>query len=282
MIIDFHTHTFPDAIAERAVSKLAAAANIKNFTNGTYDRLRTVTKESGVDYSVLLPVATSPKQHGTINRVAMEINEKFPETGILSFGGIHPDNTDYREILKTLADNGVKGIKLHPVYQGTYIDDIRYLNIIDCACENGLIVLIHAGYDIGFPGHDEAAVPHIKKVIDTLHPEKFVLAHMGGWNNWDEVEEIIAGTDVWLDTAYTLLPNTAMDGNPRNKPGELQLSKEQFLRIVRKHGADRVLFGTDSPWGFQSEEIKAVKESGLTLSEQTAVLGENAAKLLNL
>ncbi len=282
MIIDFHTHTFPEAIAEKAVSKLAATANIKNNTNGTVAELKAAADSAGIDYSVLLPVATSPKQHSTINRVAIEINEKFRETGILSFGGIHPDNAEYKEIIKNLAEHGIKGIKIHPVYQDTYIDDIRYLNIIDTACEYGLITVVHAGYDIGFPGNDKATVPHIKNVIDTLHPQKFVLAHMGGWDNWDEVEEIIAGSDVWLDTSFALLPNIALSGEIRNKPGELQLSNEQFLRIVRKHGANRILFGTDSPWGRQAEDIKSIKESGLSSEEQTAVLGENAAMLLGI
>lgn len=282
MIIDFHTHTFPDAIAEKAVAKLAAKANTKNYANGTFDNLKGLADEAKIDYSVVLPVATSPKQHSTINKVAIETNDRFRETGIISFGGIHPDNSDYKEILRNLAEHGVKGIKIHPVYQDVYIDDKRYLDIIDCACENDLIVVTHAGYDIGFPGNDKVTVPHIKNVIDTLHPKKFVLAHMGGWDCWDDVEEIIAGEDVWLDTAFTILPYVAPSGELRNKPGEQQLSKEQFVRIIRKHGVDRVLFGTDSPWGLQDADVKSIKESGLSLEEQTAVLGENAVKLLGI
>lgn len=280
MIIDFHTHTFPDAIAERAVGKLAAKADIKNFATGTYSNLRETSRVAGIDCSVVLPVATSPTQYETINRVAIETNDLFWDEGIMSFGGIHPDNENYKDILKSLKQNGVKGIKLHPVYQGTFIDDIKNMRIIDCASELDLITIIHAGYDIGFPGSEEATVPHIKNVIDTIHPEKFVLAHMGGWLNWDEVEEMIVGENVWLDTAYTLRPNVGQDGKPRKNSEGYRLSPEQFLRIVRTHGTNRILFGTDSPWGERGEEVKTIKEIGLTEDELNMILGGNAMKLL--
>ena len=148
MIIDFHTHTFPEALAERAVNKLAKSARAQNYLNGTLSALRSSMLDAGIDYSVLLPVVTKPEQQQNINKIAMEINSHSHETGLISFGGIHPDNEDYRQILRQCAANGIKGIKLHPIFQQTYLDDIRYLRIIECACENNLIILVHAGYDV--------------------------------------------------------------------------------------------------------------------------------------
>ena len=204
MIIDFHTHTFPEALAERAVSSLAKSARAKNYLNGTMDSLRNSMKDAGVDYSILLPVVTKPTQQREINRLAMEINTHSQETGLISFGGIHPDNEDYRQILRHFAGNGMKGIKLNPIFQKTYLDDIRYLRIIDCACENDLIVLVHAGYDISYPQRAYASAPHIIAVLDQLKPRKLVLAHMGGWLCWRESEENIIGRNVWLDTSFSL------------------------------------------------------------------------------
>ena len=66
----------------------------------------------------------------------------------MSFGGIHPDSANYRKQMNIIADLGFKGVKIHPDYQGVMIDDIRYLRIIEYACELGLIVLTHAGIDI--------------------------------------------------------------------------------------------------------------------------------------
>ena len=111
MIIDFHTHTFPPKIAAAALDKLSDNSGSRSYSNGMIDGLQDSIKKSGIDMAVVLPVATSPSQYETINRVAIETNEHTDETGILSFGGIHPDNDNYKDILSSLKNNGVKGIK---------------------------------------------------------------------------------------------------------------------------------------------------------------------------
>ena len=67
MIIDFHTHTFPDELADRAVGTLAHSGGIHNYLDGRVDSLKESMKKAGIDYSVLLPVATKPNQCDTIN-----------------------------------------------------------------------------------------------------------------------------------------------------------------------------------------------------------------------
>lgn len=299
MIIDFHTHAFPVSLAGRALEKLSKSARARNYLDGTAEALSCSMREAGIDYSVLLPVVTRPKQQEDINRAAIETNEHSAETGLLSFGGIHPDNSDFRQILRRLAESGVRGVKLHPVFQQAYLDDIRYLRIIECACENDLIVLIHAGYDIGYPGNEYSSVSHIAAMLDMIHPRKLVLAHMGGWGCWNEVEEFIIGRDVWLDTAFSLLPVQPAPGTQRRPDEDPPLSRSQFLRMVRRHGTDRILFGTDSPWDSQKETIAALKAmklpenvtkktdcpslmDGLTAEELSDILGNNGARLLRL
>lgn len=282
MIIDFHTHTFPENLAGRAIAKLAASSRAKNYLDGTADALRASMKEAGVDYSILLPVATRPGQQGDINRAAIETNRHSEETGLISFGGIHPENEDYREILRRLSENGVKGVKVHPVFQRVPIDDIRYLRIIECASENDMIVITHAGYDIGFPGEDFSSVRRIERMLDAVKPRKTVLAHMGGWDCWEEVEERILGRDVWLDTAFSLLPIEPAPGTVRRPEENPPIAREQFLQMVRRHGVERILFGTDSPWSGQREMVAAIRHSGLDAMEQEAVLGGNARKLLGI
>ena len=282
MIIDFHTHTFPENLAGRAIARLAASSRAKNYLDGTADALQVSMKEAGVDYCVLLPVATRPSQQEDINRAAIEANRHSEETGLISFGGIHPGNEDYREILRRLSENGVKGVKIHPVFQRVAIDDIRYLRIIECASENGMIVITHAGYDIGFPGEDFSSVRRIGRMLDAVKPRKMVLAHMGGWDCWEEVEERILGRDVWLDTAFSLLPIEPATGTVRRPEENPPLSREQFLRMVHRHGTERILFGTDSPWSGQREMVAAIRDSGLDKKEREAVLGGNAGELLGI
>lgn len=281
VIIDFHAHTFPEQIAKRAIAKLSESAHIKNYLDGTLDALKLSMREAGIGYAVLLPVATKPAQQEDINRAAVLANEHFQETGILSFGGIHPDNENYRQIIRELASHGVRGIKLHPVFQQTNFDDMRYLRIMECACEYDLIILTHAGLDASFPDQTFAAPFRIRNALKQIQPDKLVLAHMGGWNFWDEAEELLAPYNVYLDTAYSLSPlrsNTGTATDEHYKP----LSREQFLRMVKTFGTDHILFGSDSPWTDLKESLSLIRESGLSDSDIDDILGNNAAKLLGI
>ena len=283
MLIDFHTHTFPDSIAAAAVDRLQSAAHIRPFTDGTLHALRASMNAAGVDYSVNLPVATLPRQVPQINDTAARINERTPETGVLSFGAMHPDYAGWRAELARVAALGIRGIKLHPPYQGADFDDLRYLRILERAGELGLVVLVHAGLDIGLPDADRAAPAMIRRAVRSVGPLKLVCAHMGGWRQWDAVEELLPDTGVYLDTSFSLGRITPNNDGYLWADAELPLMRrEQFARIVRAFGAERILFGTDSPWGEQAEALRLIRELPLTPDEQAAILGGNAARLLGL
>ena len=159
---------------------------------------------------------------------------------------------------------------------------MRYLRLIECAGENDMIVITHAGCDIGFPGEDFSSVRRIERMLDTVKPRKFVLAHMGGWGCWEEVEGRILGRDVWLDTAFSLLPIEPAPGTVRAPEENPPLSRDRFLGMVSRHGAGRILFGTDSPWGDQKKSVEVIQNLPISQEEKDAILGKNAVKLLGL
>lgn len=265
MIVDIHTHVFPPAIVEKALTKLSQSAHVPYYTNGMISGLSESMIKNKVDVSIVQPVVTNPKHTRDMNEIAVETTEQFENTGILSFGGIHPDNTDYVDVLKGLVKNGVKGIKLHPVFQDVDIDDQRYLRIIDKASELGLIMLMHAGYDISCPGKREAAVSKIKNMLDAVHPENFILAHMGGFGEWEEVPEMLAKHNVYIDMAASL---QGMDVKVANE-------------VIAAQPVERILYGSDSPWTDQGESLK-VCERYFKGEAYGKVVGENARKLLGL
>ena len=286
MLIDFHTHTFPDELANKVILKIAGDASIRHYTEGTNSSILESMDRAHVDMSVILPVVTKPSQCETINKVAKDVNDRyFPR--LLSFGGIHPDNEDYRIILKDLAESGIKGIKLHPLYQGVAIDDIRNLRIIDCASELGLIVVIHAGKDLSFPG-DFADPERISRMLDEVHPEKIVLAHMGSYARWEDVYEQLCGRGAYLDTSFSLNPVRPLKDTPEGRESLAAnsmlvspLRRELFRKMVEKNGVDHMLFASDSPWGDQKETFELVDEC-LDGSEKEAVYYGNALRLLEL
>lgn len=271
MIIDMHTHVYPEKIAKRAVEKLSKAADIPAQSNGMKSGLQESMKRAGVDYSLLLPVATSVKQVDKMNQEAVAANECAGETGLLSFGAIHPDTPDYKAVLSWLADHDVRGIKLHPDYQGTFFDDIRMERIVDKATELGLYTVVHGGIDIGLPDPIHCTPARTVKVLQDTGTDKLIVAHMGGWTLWDEVEELLIGRNVYLDTSFSIDCLEGVQG---------LLNKERFTRMVRDHGADRILFGTDSPWCDQKQSKEWILHTDLTGEEKEKILGENARKLL--
>lgn len=283
MIIDFHTHTYPEQIAGRAIDRLAAQNDIFNYSDGTVDGLSRSQLAAGIDYSVVLPVATKPSQVKTINENALMMNEKTRQTHLIYFAAIHPDCDDAGAIIDEISLNGFIGIKLHPMSQQTFIDDERYLRIIDRACENGLLVQIHSGADITFPGDTYSSPIHTKKMLDTLGtPPGIILAHMGGLQDWDDVFALLSGYDVFLDTSSSLEPLLTYAGKKVPGPFRTPLSHSLFYSLVDAFGADHILFGSDSPWGGQKEALAALNSSGLDERELRLIRGENAARLLEL
>lgn len=268
MIIDFHTHIFPEKLAVKTITKLEAAANVKACADGREQTLIRSMEASGVDVSIVLPVVTAPEQFSTINRFAVSLNEKYSSKNVrlLSFGGIHPDTADYKSKLRELKEMGLQGIKLHPDYQGTYFDDLKYMRILEEASVLGLVTVVHAGIDIGFPDHVHCSVDRILKVLDEVAPQKLVLAHLGGFRVWEDVEQRIAGRDVYLDTAYT----------------EGMIADDLFLKILKKHGADRILFATDSPWSGQVESLAQIRRLVVNEQEREMILGRNAQRLITV
>lgn len=262
MIIDFHTHMFPDKIAGRTLDYLSGIFGASPFADGTHDGLCESMEQAKVDISIALPAVTKVSQVESINRFA----SAYTEEPVISFGGIHPDCGNYKEILKEIRNLGLKGIKLHPDYQDAYFDDIRYERIIDASSELGLITVVHAGVDPKCPEDVHCTPKMARKVLDDVRPEKLVLAHMGGNEMWDDVERYLVGQNVYFDTGVVL------DTMPQ----------EQFLRIVRTHGADRILFGTDSPWAGQKNFVELLKAMPLTEEEKQKIFAENAKELLGL
>lgn len=282
MIIDFHTHTFPAKAAPRIIAQLTENGHIPHHTDGTPEGLAASMQAAGIGLSVNLPVMTRVDQVEHVNSSLIERYETLLSEGILTFGGLHPDMADPKAEIRRLKENGIQGVKLHPAYQQTDLNDIRYLRMIDALSEAGLITVVHAGHDIGFPGHNFASVAHILDLVETVRPEKFVLAHMGGWQDWDRVEKDLCGLPVYLDTAFAIGPLDPFGDGSLHPLYRTNLSNGQFVRIVRKHGADRVLFGSDSPWSGQKAYVDRLNAAGLTDCEKAMIFGRNSQTLLGL
>ncbi len=268
-LIDFHTHVFSDKIAQKAIEMLARQANTTPHTDGTVDGLLAQMTAAGADLAVALPVLTKPSQFDGVNRFAAELNARMANASprILSFGGMHPACEDVSQKMQQLKDMGFLGVKIHPDYQGTFIDDEGYVTILRCAVELDMIVVTHAGVDDGYPDQPVRCTPErVLKLLSRVPHSKLVLAHFGGNRLTEEVLEKLAGKDVYFDTSYCV-----HDVDPA-----------LFQRVLEKHGEDRILFATDCPWRDVGEEYEIIKSFGLPIKTQEKIFYRNAERLLGI
>lgn len=262
MVIDFHVHCFPDELAPRAVSALSQCAGIPPRVEGTIKNIKESMRVAKVDKSVVLSIATKPSQTEKVNTWAGEIQSEE----IIAFGSIHPEYEDWKKELERIKGLGIKGIKYHPDYQGFYVDDERMFPVYEYAFQLGMILIFHAGVDIGLSAPFHCTPDRLQRLVHAFPGGKVVAAHMGGFDYWDQVETFLVGENIYFDTSYSfdVLP------------------QEQMKRIIHHHGAEKILFATDSPWKDQTEEIEKLKALKLSQSENLLILGNNAKHILGI
>ncbi len=270
MIIDFHTHTFPERIAARTIELLkencVRVSNypMQNCTDGTSASLIEIEQRAGVDMAVVLPIVTNPKQTETVNRVACEVNEA---KGFLhSFGSLHPLDPEALNWLDRLADEGFKGIKLHPEFQGYFADCPEADAVYERAEKLGIAVVLHAGRDIGYEPPVKTTPEMLRRVIEKFPDLTLVAAHLGGWRMWDDVKKYLVGTPVYFDTAFI------------SDFTEKDLCRE----IINKHGAEHILFGSDAPWEDPAVTLEFIRSLGLSQTDLKKICGDNSANLIGV
>ena len=258
-VIDMHAHVFPDTLAPTALAALQGQSGLEPVYDGTTAGLAAAMARAGVARSVIQPVASKPSQVRSIN----DWLAGLADPRLSAFGALHPDLADPVAELARLQARGVCGVKLHPEFQSFRPDDERLDSLYEGLARRGLVVFFHAGKDIAIPTvHSDPAC--FARVLDRHPGLVVVLAHMGGWRQWDDVERDLAGRDVYLDTAFSMS----------------DLGARGFCRLVAAVGAERVLFGSDGPWGDAAAEIALLAAMPLPGEAREAILWGNAARLL--
>lgn len=259
-VIDMHAHAFPDRVAASALAVVGGNAGVVPEYDGTLEGLRRLAAEAGVTRSVVQPVASRPSQVQSINEWASEAGDER----VTLFAAMHPDLPDLEAEVTRLAVRGFLGFKLHPEYQSFRPDEERLDPLYATAARHNLIVYFHAGEDLGLPGVH--STPEIFASVLDRHPDlTLVLAHMGGWRQWDDVHRHLVGRQVYLDTSFSLA----------------YLGAEGFVDLVEAHGVERVVFGSDVPWANLRSEIAMLSDLPLSTGDLDTIFWRNAAALLD-
>jgi predicted TIM-barrel fold metal-dependent hydrolase len=279
--IDFHIHAFADKIAERAIGTLRQ--NLRDgglddtvYGNGSYsDTERIFSDSNDVGYSgVFMPISTKLSQMNICNNVAAAKNNYIitENTRFWSYGSVFPLTETAEELAAVLSELerikalGLYGIKLHPDYQNFFIDDERVFPVYEKCAELSIPIMFHAGFDPVSPKLTHATPDRALRVIENFPKLTLILAHMGGEYYWDDVEKLIAGKNCYIDTSYCA----------ENMDSAL------MERMIKNHGAEKVLFGSDFPWKSPADIRHKIDSLNLSEREKSDIYYKNAYRLLGI
>ncbi|MBQ2766459.1 MAG: amidohydrolase family protein [Clostridia bacterium] len=265
MIIDFHTHCFPDALAPRAMASLAATSapwGLVPLTDGTVAGTEAYLRTAGVDRAVVCNIATNARQQSKVNDFAIALNQS--SRMLTALGSVHPESDCITAELDRLQAAGIRGIKIHPDYVGIEVDDPRFSPIFAGCAERGMFVITHAGFDPISPKHIHASPSMLRRVLDRHPSLTLIAAHVGGMHECEEVLEHLVGTKIFIDTSMAQIMGS--------DPAEAPLVKQ----ILTEHDPGRILFGSDLPWTNPREALAFTHS--LNLPER--IYADNALSLL--
>jgi hypothetical protein len=260
MIIDVHCHAWPDAIAERALGP--RVPQLPRVGDGRISTLPGVLAASGVDRGVLLGIADTAKYVDGVNRFV----GRSRGGPLLGFGTVHPD-LPVEENLASLRSNGIRGVKLHSLFQGFAYDDRRVWDILE-AFGSEIAVIAHVGAGGDRESNERATPGMIRDIVRQFPDLRMIACHFGGYHKLDEAEADLLGENVHLETSWP--------------PSLATLAPEKVRDIISRHGADRIVFGSDWPMADPAREIEAVTALGLSDEVTEGILGGNFARLMGL
>lgn len=260
-IIDFHTHAFPDEIAERAMKTLEKEGGIKARLDGRISSLLSSMDQNGIDKSVVCPIATKPSQFDSIITWCNKIRTER----IIPFPSFHPDDPHFAERIVQIKGEGFKGIKFHPYYQDFNLDEEKLFPIYEKIAKENLMLVVHSGFDFAFPRIEKADPSKIVTVKSNFPEIKLVTTHLGSWEQWEEVERLLMGKPIYMEISFSLE----------------YLKKERAKEIIINHPREYILFGTDSPWTDQGKTLSLLRGLELGHEVENRILRENALTLLN-
>jgi predicted TIM-barrel fold metal-dependent hydrolase len=259
-IIDFHAHAFPDQVAASAIPYLEEEGDVKANHDGRISSLLAIMDREGVDKSVICCIATRPSQFEAI----VSWSKQISSDRIIPFPSFHPDDPQAVEHISQIKEQGFKGIKMHPYYQQFFLDDEKLYPAYEKISELGLILVMHTGFDIAFPRIRRCDPRQILNVMTRFPELKMVTTHLGAWQQWAEVENLLAGRKIYMDISYTLG----------------QIDTQTARRIILKHPREYLLFGTDSPWSGPQKTYKQLQALELGDEREELILRKNGLALL--
>lgn len=235
---DIHTHAFHAKIAAKVVRQLESHYHIPPIGTGELDDLLPRLSRAGISHACIHSAATAPDQVIPANRWAATLGR---QPGIIPFGTMHPDYPGLEEELTFLQRRGIRGIKLHPDFQGFRLDDPKLLPLFD-AMQDHFTLMVHIGDNL--PPRENPSCPWKIAAIRRAFPRlQIIAAHFGGFRHWPHVLEAMHDSRIYIDTSSSLFT----------------IPQPWLETIFRAYPHPYILFGSDYPLFDPAEEIRRLQ-----------------------
>lgn len=278
MIIDFHTHIFPDAVRQNRAGHFKDEPTFcllyepeKSRMAGA-EELIACLDESGVDMAVTFGFPwDNPELSRRHNDYIIDAQRRYPGR-IIGLGCVGLYRGDPAREVERCLEAGLYGVGELAFYQsGIDTPALRLLEPVMSVCrERDKPVMLHTNEPVGhqYPGKAPMTVGQIYDLAAAFPDNRIVLAHWGGgvffYNLLKQAQDILK--NIWYDTAASPY-----------------LYEADIYEIACKAaGPDRILWGTDFPLIKPARYFQELDRSGLGRKERQAIVGGNAAAFLRL
>jgi hypothetical protein len=275
--IDFHTHLIPDQYLREMVERKQEmfpgtgrppSDYLEIRYPGSVKGLLTSMARSGIRYSVLLPVARTPDKVESTNQWMRSVASNNPQ--LIPFGAIHQDYPRIEEELEKIVQWGFKGIKIHLFYQSqNHNPRPSFLNkdflLIPKHLERLGVILVVDTYFPWDHGNEPETLKELISLSGMFPKLRIVAAHMGSAMNWDAMAPFY-GRNIFLDISFTvgILPN------------------ERIESMIKLHGPEKILFGSDFPFRTPEKEIERFMGLKIPEEDKRKILYGNARNLVGV
>jgi hypothetical protein len=221
------------------------------------EKLLHLMDRADIDKTVVTSYGDTPGPNPSIDRLR-EYVSAHPDR-FLGFPRLDPrygdEATDAFE--RAITEDGMRGLKLHPVSYGAPLFGEQTLRLLDMAADFDVPVLIHSGDRLGaLPQQVAEAARHTDATL--------LMGHIGGFFNAREaLEAARRHENIVLETSAFPYPRVIQDA-------------------VDELGAERVVYGSDMPPGNPIVELEKISVLDLTESQRERILWRNTAEMLDV
>jgi uncharacterized protein len=282
MIIDAHVHLFHPKVIQNIKKRKEMVRLLKLGTEGAEERtgvsfLENELKNAGIKKALILPTSK-------VNDVKNTNDSFFNTAGcsnlLFSAGTLHPHYKGIRQELERFMTRNIRGIKLCSFSQGFSLNDPATFNMLDLILEfntkhnAGFFIILdsffRADQFLGIPEEYITSPALFADIVKHFPKINFIAAHMGGLTApFDQIKAHM----VPMDNLYMDTSNAAH-----------VLAENEYIFLLKTHGPEHIIFGTDWPWFTHKEELalqkNMTKKTGFSTKDQALVFGKNIIRLM--